>query len=99
MSAEPSDARGHRSARAGFKKPALGYPRGPMKTETAPRRAILPVTIGTAGHVDHGKTSLVRALAGGNAADVDRLAEEQERGLTIDVGYAELTLGDGLEVG
>jgi selenocysteine-specific elongation factor len=69
-----------------------------MKTDV-PTRSILPVTIGTAGHIDHGKTSLVRALAGGKAADVDRLAEEQERGLTIDVGYAELALSDGTEVG
>ncbi len=71
----------------------------PTQAQAAPRRAILPVTIGTAGHVDHGKTSLVRALAGGRADDVDRLTEEQARGLTIDVGYAELTLADGLEVG
>jgi selenocysteine-specific elongation factor len=70
-----------------------------MKTETAPKRSIVPVTIGTAGHIDHGKTSLLRALAGGRADDVDRLAEEQQRGLTIDVGYAELVLGDGLEAG
>ena len=70
-----------------------------MKTDTAPRRSIVPVTIGTAGHIDHGKTSLLRALAGGRADDVDRLAEEQQRGLTIDVGYAELVLGDGLEAG
>jgi selenocysteine-specific elongation factor len=70
-----------------------------MKTEAPPPRAVLPVTIGTAGHVDHGKTSLIRALAGGRAEGVDRLAEEQERGLTIDVGYAELTLADGVEVG
>jgi selenocysteine-specific elongation factor len=70
-----------------------------MKTEAAPRRSILPVTVGTAGHIDHGKTSLVRALAGGRADDVDRLSEERERGLTIDIGYAELTLADGLEVG
>jgi selenocysteine-specific elongation factor len=69
-----------------------------MKTET-PARSILPVTVGTAGHIDHGKTSLVRALAGGRADDVDRLSEERERGLTIDVGYAELPLADGLEVG
>jgi len=62
-----------------------------------PRR-ILPVTLGTAGHIDHGKTSLLRALAGGES-DTDRLSEERERGLTIDVGYAELTLDDGVEVG
>jgi len=70
-----------------------------MKTGAAPQRTILPVTVGTAGHIDHGKTSLVRALAGGRADDVDRLSEEQERGLTIDIGYAELALADGIEVG
>ena len=41
--------------------------------------------IGTAGHVDHGKTSLVKALTG---VDTDRLAEEKRRGITIDLGYA-----------
>ncbi len=61
-------------------------------------RRILPVTLGTAGHIDHGKTTLLRALAGGEQ-DTDRLAEERARGLTIDVGYAELMLDDGVEVG
>jgi len=61
-------------------------------------RDILPVTLGTAGHIDHGKTTLLRALAGAEQ-DTDRLAEERERGLTIDVGYAELVLDDGVEVG
>jgi selenocysteine-specific elongation factor len=69
-----------------------------MKTATAKPRSILPVTLGSAGHIDHGKTSLLRALAG-HDTDTDRLAEEQARGLTIDVGYAELTLDDGVEVG
>ena len=41
--------------------------------------------IGTAGHVDHGKTALVKALTG---IDADRLAEEKRRGITIDLGYA-----------
>src|SRR3954449_3915447 len=41
--------------------------------------------IGTAGHVDHGKTALVKALTG---VDADRLAEEKRRGITIDLGYA-----------
>ncbi len=68
-----------------------------MKSAERPRR-ILPVTLGSAGHIDHGKTSLLRALAGGEA-ETDRLAEERARGLTIDVGYAELSLDDGLEVG
>jgi selenocysteine-specific elongation factor len=44
--------------------------------------------LGTAGHIDHGKTSLVRALTG---VDTDRLAEEKARGITIDLGFAELT--------
>ncbi|MBC8232587.1 selenocysteine-specific translation elongation factor [bacterium] len=48
--------------------------------------------IGTAGHVDHGKTALVKALTG---TDCDRLKEEKERGLTIELGYAHLDLGDG----
>src|SRR5437588_703395 len=43
--------------------------------------------IGTAGHVDHGKTALIRALTG---AETDRLREEQERGMSIDLGFAEL---------
>ncbi len=49
------------------------------------------VVIGTAGHIDHGKTSLVKALTG---TDTDRLKEEKERGITIELGFAELILGD-----
>jgi selenocysteine-specific elongation factor len=52
-------------------------------------------TIGTAGHVDHGKSTLVQALTG---IDPDRLREEKERGLTIDLGFAWLTLPGGLEI-
>jgi selenocysteine-specific elongation factor len=52
--------------------------------------------VGTAGHIDHGKSSLVRALTG---IDPDRLKEEQERGLTIDLGFAPLQLSDGRVVG
>lgn len=52
-------------------------------------------TIGTAGHVDHGKSTLVKALTG---IDPDRLAEEKERGMTIDLGFAWLQLPDGREV-
>jgi len=51
--------------------------------------------IGTAGHVDHGKSVLVKTLTG---IDPDRLAEEKERGLTIDLGFAWLTLPSGREV-
>ncbi|MCE9593552.1 MAG: selenocysteine-specific translation elongation factor [Planctomycetes bacterium] len=57
---------------------------------------IQPIVIGTAGHIDHGKSSLVRALTG---VDPDRLKEEQERGMTIDLGYAPLALPDGRTVG
>lgn len=49
------------------------------------------IIIGTAGHIDHGKTALVKALTG---IDADRLKEEKERGITIDLGFADLTLGD-----
>ena len=52
----------------------------------------MPLTVGTAGHVDHGKTTLVRALTG---KDTDRLPEEQARGISIDLGYAPLALPDG----
>jgi selenocysteine-specific elongation factor len=52
--------------------------------------------LATAGHIDHGKTALVRALTG---VDADRLPEEQRRGLTIDLGFAYTTLPDGTELG
>jgi selenocysteine-specific elongation factor len=52
----------------------------------------MPLTVGTAGHIDHGKTWLVRALTG---KDTDRLPEERERGISIDLGYAPLELPDG----
>ncbi len=51
------------------------------------------VVIGTAGHVDHGKTALVKALTG---VDTDRWEEEKRRGITIDLGFAALALGGGL---
>ncbi len=54
------------------------------------------VVAGTAGHIDHGKSSLVLALTG---IDPDRLKEEKERGITIDIGFAHLELGEGLTVG
>ena len=55
----------------------------------------MTVVVGTAGHIDHGKTTLLRALTG---IDADRLPEEQRRGMTIDVGYAHLRLADGSEL-
>ncbi len=54
------------------------------------------VVIGTAGHIDHGKSTLVKTLTG---TDPDRLKEEQERGMTIDLGYADMLLSDGRRVG
>ncbi len=55
----------------------------------------MTVVVGTAGHIDHGKTTLLRALTG---IDADRLPEERRRGMTIDVGYAHLALPDGTEL-
>ena len=49
------------------------------------------IIVGTAGHIDHGKTALVRSLTG---VDADRLPEEKRRGITIDIGFADLDLGD-----
>ncbi|MBI4653593.1 MAG: selenocysteine-specific translation elongation factor [Nitrospirae bacterium] len=54
------------------------------------------IILGTAGHIDHGKSSLVKALTG---IDSDRLKEEKERGITIDLGFAHLNYSDGLRVG
>lgn len=54
------------------------------------------VIVGTAGHIDHGKSALVKALTG---IDPDRLEEEKRRGITIDLGFAHLDLGEDLRVG
>lgn len=51
----------------------------------------MEVIVGTAGHIDHGKTALIKALTG---IDADRLPEEKRRGITVDLGFAELTIGD-----
>jgi selenocysteine-specific elongation factor len=69
-------------------------PRYAPKLRGRPPRRVTgsPATIGTAGHIDHGKTWLVRALTG---KDTDRLPEERERGISIDLGYAPLVLPDG----
>ncbi len=53
---------------------------------------LYPVIVGTAGHIDHGKTTLVKALTG---QDADRLPEEKARGITIDLGFAHMTLPSG----
>ncbi|MHB1627781.1 MAG: selenocysteine-specific translation elongation factor [Bacilli bacterium] len=54
------------------------------------------VIVGTAGHIDHGKTALVKALTG---TDTDRTREERERGISIDLGFAPLVLGNGRRLG
>src|SRR5207244_12935083 len=56
------------------------------------RMPLSPLTLGTAGHIDHGKTTLVEALTGTNT---DRLPEEQARGISIELGYAPLDLPSG----
>lgn len=67
-----------------------------MAAPSAPRHEIVSVVLGTAGHIDHGKSTLVEKLTG---IHPDRLKEEQERGLTIDLGFAPLDLPDGRRVG
>ena len=54
------------------------------------------VIVGTAGHIDHGKTALVKALTG---IDADRLKEEKQRGITIDIGFAHLALDSNTTLG
>src|SRR3990170_117430 len=54
------------------------------------------IILGTAGHIDHGKSALVKAMTG---TDPDRLREEKERGMTIDLGFAWMKLPSGQEVG
>ena len=51
----------------------------------------MEIIVGTAGHIDHGKTALIKALTG---VDADRLPEEKRRGITVDLGFAELNIGD-----
>src|SRR5436853_5067399 len=60
---------------------------------TVPMKSVI---IGTAGHIDHGKTALVKALTG---IDADRLEEEKRRGITIDLGFAHLQLTPDLRLG
>ena len=58
--------------------------------------AMKNIIVGTAGHIDHGKTALVKALTG---IDADRLEEEKRRGITIDIGFAHLQLTPDLRLG
>src|SRR5438128_9141636 len=55
----------------------------------------MPLTVGTAGHIDHGKTTLVEALTGKNT---DRLPQERSRGISIELGYAPLELPSGRQL-
>lgn len=68
-------------------------------SDTESRHTLLPkrrFIIGTAGHIDHGKSTLVKALTG---SDPDRLKEEKQRGITIELGFAELDLPGGIMAG
>ena len=60
-----------------------------------PQPSFTPLTLGTAGHIDHGKTALVNALTGKNT---DRLPEERSRGISIELGYAPLTMPSGRQL-
>ena len=66
------------------------------RRRAGPRAGADRMILATAGHIDHGKTALVRALTG---VDADRLPEEKRRGMTIDLGFAYATLPDGTELG
>ena len=68
----------------------------PRRSDLATEDSIYGVVVGTAGHIDHGKSSLVRRLTG---IDPDRLPEEKDRGLTIDLGFAPMKLPGGELVG
>ena len=67
-----------------------------VSTHSAPAAGGISITLGTAGHIDHGKTSIVRCLTG---CWCDRLPEEQARGMTIDLGFAVWQRADGRRVG
>src|SRR6204780_3199659 len=68
----------------------------PAPSSSMSSRAMKNIIAGTAGHIDHGKTALVRALTG---IDADRLEEEKRRGITIDLGFAHLQLTPQLRMG
>jgi selenocysteine-specific elongation factor len=69
------------------------YPEEPKQLRIFTMKQII---LGTAGHIDHGKTSLIKALTG---IDTDRLKEEKERGITIELGFAHLDLPGGKRLG
>src|SRR5437899_4677917 len=71
-------------------------PEKPAAAQGATAAARRLAVVGTAGHIDHGKTALVRRLTG---IDTDRLPEEKARGISIDLGFANLTTPAGRKVG
>ena len=81
------------SRRAGFKNSLIArlYRSSDTRHLTPGTTFMRSIIVGTAGHIDHGKSALVRALTG---MDPDRLPEEKRRGITIDLGFADLELGD-----
>src|SRR4051794_2624492 len=68
----------------------------PAPSSSMRGRVMKNIIVGTAGHIDHGKTALVKALTG---IDGDRLAEEKRRGITIDLGFAHLQLTPDIRLG
>ena len=93
--AEPRQAlpgQAQRRVRGGQGPQAAARPEGARSPRRRRLTAMRSIVIGTAGHIDHGKSALVRALTG---IDPDRLKEEQERGITIDLGFAHAECAGG----
>jgi selenocysteine-specific elongation factor len=83
----------------GWRADSFDFPRLPHSVRAFPAAMapeVIHAIIGTAGHIDHGKTALIRALTG---QETDRLKEEQERGISIDLGFGYFTLPDGTRAG
>ena len=92
----PAGGRPHRRRPAAARRPHAhrrgGRPGGGRRPRRAGMTSAQPLTLGTAGHIDHGKTALVAALTGRNT---DRLPAEKARGISIELGYAPLRLTSG----
>lgn len=76
--------------------PAASAPNATQPNTPATTDALPSLILGTAGHIDHGKSSLIKALTG---TDPDRLAEEKRRGITIELGFAQIALPSGRTMG
>ncbi|MCU1373334.1 MAG: selB [Actinomycetia bacterium] len=93
---ELAEVDGNRTRRTGEPVPTALKAAEPTRCSDTSARTVLPMLVmATAGHVDHGKSTLVRVLTG---TDPDRCAEEKRRGLTIDLGYAELLTPGGRSI-